>query len=391
MLLEKTAKTRCPKTRPEMADMQSPPLAEEQAFIMVIDDDPSILGIYSTALRMAGHRVATADSAESALNLVEREIPDLILSDINMPGLNGMAFLQEVRKHPNLQDTQIILMTGNNPMGNSRRAMNQGADDFLSKPIKLEELYACVSARLKRAEINRRLRRELMADLRQKLGSTLPHEFLTPLAGILGLAEIMREEIETMPRDEIKGFVLDIERSGLRLHRTLRNYLWILEADRWPDLKPAVTPPNRAAYLVDLAVQTVLRRHERPLHLERYFGEAGVLYVEETAFEIIAEELISNALQFSEKGRPISLSLSGRQLRVKDEGRGLTPDQVEAIGAFQQFDRKEMEQQGLGLGLALVKQLCEAMGATLEIASQYGKGTEVVVTFPLPPEDSGSS
>jgi two-component system sensor histidine kinase/response regulator len=354
------------------------------ALILIIDDDPSILAIYAAALRMAGHRVETASSAETALQLVEKECPDLIISDVNMPGLDGMAFTQEIRRHPHLQDTQIILMTGNSALANTRQAMNLGADDFLSKPLQLEELYASVQARLKRAEINRRVRCDLVADLRQKLGSTLPHEFLTPLAGILGLAEILRDEIETMPRHELKGLITDIERSGLRLHRTLRNYLWMMEIDRLPQMQPSLLSPQQASDLIDFATRTVTHRHARPFHLEKDLSGAQSFLAEGTAFEIIVEELLGNALQFSPDGQPIRLSLRGRQLRVIDEGKGLTPDQLRAVGAFKQFDRPEFEQQGLGLGLALVQRVCSAMGAHVHLISEAGKGTEAIITFQSP-------
>ena len=351
--------------------------------ILLIDDDELILGTFSIALRSHGQRVLTAASGEEGIALARQHLPDLIISDINMPGTDGRSVLQALRADPQLGTKQIVLMTGNATAVTPRTGMNLGADDFLVKPFSLESLFRCVDARLRRAELNSRVEDRMLLDLRSTLSSTLPHELFTPLAGILGLTEILRTEFTRLPEAEITELLNDIHASGERLHRTLRNYLLLLE------LQSQSTPPPPAAFLnpanVRMTVQgrleATLERHARPGDL-RMEIDPGCIRGEISHVATIIEELVDNACRFSAKGTPIEVRLlKDGILRVGDRGRGMTPEQVEHIGAFHQFDRKKHEQQGLGLGLALVKLLAARHDARVAIESSSDNGSVVTVAF----------
>ena len=94
------------------------------------------------------------------------------------------------------------------------------------------------------------------------------------------------------------------------------------------------------------------------------------------------EELTDNACKFSRLGTPVKVTMDADgRLTVADKGRGMADVQIEQIGAFQQFDRKKQEQQGLGLGLVLVKKLTAQYQAKLSIKSHAGEGTQVEIAF----------
>ena len=123
--------------------------------------------------------------------------------------------------------------------------------------------------------------------------------------------------------------------------------------------------------------ETAARRHDRLQHL--------VLEITPCSgsgnpndFVIIAEELVDNACAYSRHGSKVILTLStSGMLTVKDEGRGMSDDQLAQVGAFRQFNRAKFEQQGLGLGLALIQRLAARNGATFDIQSKLGVGTIV--------------
>jgi two-component system, sensor histidine kinase and response regulator len=99
---------------------------------------------------------------------------------------------------------------------------------------------------------------------------------------------------------------------------------------------------------------------------------------------LMVEELMDNACKFSAKGNPIEVRFEpDGVLTVIDAGRGMTLEEIEQVGLFQQFDRKKQEQQGLGLGLALVKKLSTKCGAKLLIESEISKSTTVKIAFQL--------
>ena len=100
--------------------------------------------------------------------------------------------------------------------------MEQGADDFLVKPISMEALLSCMQARLNRADLHWRVDDRVLSKLRSSPTSQLPHELITPLAGILGLSEILNTESSTLSSAEVHDLSKDINQSALRLHRTVR-------------------------------------------------------------------------------------------------------------------------------------------------------------------------
>jgi signal transduction histidine kinase len=262
-----------------------------------------------------------------------------------------------------------------------RKGMEAGADDFLVKPISMEALLNCVEARLKRAQVHWRVEDRMLVQLRTSLHSTLPHEFFTPLGGIIGLIEILRGSFTAFSPDEIKEMLDDLHQSALRLHRSLRNYLLILDLQSIAPQRPEPLPPRDLKAGLQSGMNDALRRNGR---LENAVFEVAEVAVMATISDVtlIAEELVDNACKFSPQGSEITLRFTADGvLTVTDLGRGMSPEEIEQIGAFQQFDRKKHEQQGLGLGLVLVQKLTAKCGAKLAIESELTKGTRVRVAF----------
>lgn len=352
--------------------------------VLVVDDEQPILQTYGLALEAQGYHVVTAASGAEGVELARRYLPDLILCDINMPGMDGRAVLKAVREDPDLGTKQFVLMTGNTRDVTPRSGMELGADDFLVKPFTLQDLARCVAARLERASVHWRVEDRAVSALRANLHSVLPHEFFTPLNGVLGLVDVLRGDLATLRPEEIVELLDAIEDSGWRLHRSLRNYMLVLDLQKNP-AAPADTVPELQGTVLASAIQagvnTALRRHPRQQDVRRELSDVALRAVAGD-LTIIAEELVDNACRFSRHGTGIHVALSrDGELCVTDRGRGLSAEQIAQIGAFRQFDRKHIEQQGLGLGLFLVRELAERCGATLHVASEHGAGTRARVAF----------
>ncbi len=350
--------------------------------ILLIDDDQTILSMFGMALRHDGYQVLTADNGEEGIQLARTHLPDLIISDINMPGTDGKTVLKTLRSDPAIASLQIVLMTGNPSAVTPRKGMELGADDFLVKPFGHNELTSCVEARLRRAHIHWRLEDKAISELRSTLHSTLPHEFFTPLAGILGLTELLRSDFRDMDPTEVDEFLGEIEVSGWRLHRTLKNYLYLL------DLKSGEGQENglllKAGVTHDIIkdrIQTVAARHQREADIQADLV-ACPLFAGSDSLAIMIEELVDNACSFSRKGTSIQITMSKDGVfSVQDHGRGMTREQIKRLSIFRQFDRSIHEQQGLGLGMVLVMGLANRFNAELDISSAPGKGTTVTVKF----------
>jgi CheY-like chemotaxis protein len=117
--------------------------------ILLVDDDPQVREVFGLVLRRNGYYVIEAHSGVSGIEMARQHSPDLILSDILMPEGDGVTLLRNIRRDPELEFTQVVLMTGSPDMVNPRKEMEEWPDDFLLKPVGLQTLLSCVQARVR--------------------------------------------------------------------------------------------------------------------------------------------------------------------------------------------------------------------------------------------------
>jgi CheY-like chemotaxis protein len=280
--------------------------------ILIIDDEEPIRSTVGLILQAAGYNTLEADSGETGLALAREHLPDLTFCDVNMPKMDGQAVVRAFRTDPDLSTRQIVIMTGNPTKTTHRTAMNLGADDYLAKPFTADDIIRCAENRLKRADVHWRVENKTLQDLRGALRSTLPHEFFTPLVGIIGMSELIMEEAGQLSKTELVEMATDIQRSGQRLHRTLRNYLKILELDEVINsaspLPAAPLTADLTRQTVDIAIRNVALRHKREADLQ-VAQEPCTPGIGPNSLALIVEELAENAFGFSRQGTPVQLTL----------------------------------------------------------------------------------
>jgi len=358
--------------------------------ILIIDDEEWLREMVNLALTQKGFEVIEAPNGGVGIELAQKELPDLILCDVNMDKVNGYATLSSLRDQPATASIPFILMTGLADNAGMRHGMELGADDYLPKPFTIEGLYAAVEARLKKTQTLRSAAEKKLADLRDNISLMLPHEMRTPLNGILAYGEILGAEAATLPPAEIAEMGQAIYDSGKRLERLIENFLIyaqleLLAAD---PLKIAALRKKQSSHPAKLIGERALaqaRAANRPTDLTLQLDESSVPVSEDYLAKII-DEIVQNAFKFSQPGTPVLVSAGSAAnkffLNVTDRGRGLSTDHITHIGAYMQFDRKMQEQQGQGLGLSIAKRLVELHGGTLTIQSDSQAGTSVSVKLP---------
>lgn len=117
--------------------------------IMAVDDEQGILRLLTRILEPAGYDVIVADNGTLALELLEERMPDLVILDIMMPGLDGFQVLNLIRQRSNVP---VIMLTANREVSTARNALGLGADDYVRKPFHTQELLARIRAKLRRTE-----------------------------------------------------------------------------------------------------------------------------------------------------------------------------------------------------------------------------------------------
>jgi signal transduction histidine kinase len=358
--------------------------------ILVIDDEEWLREMIHLALQQRGFEVIEAVDGADGIELARKELPDLILCDINMGKVDGYLTLSSLRNEAPTAAIPFILMTGLADNAGMRHGMELGADDYLPKPFTTDGLYAAVDARLKKAQTIRDEAERKLAHLRDNISLMMPHEMRTPLNGILSNAEMLAHSAATLKTSDVAEIGQEIYNSSERLARLIENFLIYAQLEL-----VAADPKNVNALRVGRTEHPkgLIQNHataqatqaNRLPDLSLELADIPVPIAEEYLSKI-TDELLQNAFKFSETDSPVRVSLeeafNAVTLSVSDQGRGFTSEQITRIGAYMQFDRKLHEQQGLGLGLTIAKRLVELHGGTFTIVSDKESGTVITARFP---------
>jgi two-component system sensor histidine kinase/response regulator len=360
--------------------------------ILVIEDEYSLLEEIVDFLTLEGYDPVAAHHGREGVQMALEHVPDLIICDVMMPILDGYGVLNELRSNDETCLIPFIFLTAKASQQNLRYGMNLGADDYITKPFSSSDLLDAVRTRLeKHAQVAHKYEQRL-DELRQSLVSTIPHELRTPLTNILGMGEMLQYDTESLQPDHIRSMAGVIVRAGYRLHRLIENYilysqLHILEKGHSREsLVYASGTSQPSNVIVDLAAHKA-KGCGREADLVVDMGNDREIKIALQYLSKIAEELLDNAFKFSEPGTAVTVATQSTAasfvFSVTDQGRGMSPDQMEQVGAFVQFGREQYEQQGAGFGLAIAQRLAQLHGGDLRIESQLQQGTRVTVAIPF--------
>ncbi|NER36531.1 MAG: hybrid sensor histidine kinase/response regulator [Oscillatoria sp. SIO1A7] len=367
--------------------------------ILVIEDEEQVRENLVDLLDAEDYEAIGAENGRVGVSRATGELPDLILCDVMMPELDGYGVIDELRQNPDTATIPFIFLTAKAEKADRAKGMELGADNYLAKPFTREELLAAIAARLgKQAAIEEKSQKKL-EELRRNIARAMPHELRTPLNGILSYSQMLLEECEELDPSEIREMAEDIHSSGQRLYRLTQNYLLYAElelAKYDPSRRRALQAeaPSLAESAIAESAREIVKLAKREADLQLQVREATVNISPTHLYKIVAE-LVDNACKYSSPGLPCLVGGSTGEdgdfiLSVSDRGRGMTREQIDALGAYMQFDRENYEQQGSGLGLAIAKSLAELYNGQFSIESVPGEGTTVRVTLPLASEPTQS-
>ena len=358
--------------------------------ILVIDDEEWLREMVQLALTQRGYDVIEAGNGAKGIEIARKELPDLVLCDVNMGKMDGYGTLSSLRSESSTASIPFILMTGLADNAGMRHGMELGADDYLAKPFTIDALYAAVEARLKKVQAVRQEAEKKLADLRDNISLMLPHELRTPLNGILAYGEILASDAANLPPKEVAEMGQVIQDSGRRLEHLIENFLIYAQLEiLGTDQQKINTLRSKQTAAAGALVERVSREQAEQAHrspdLDLQVGATGVPMSEEYLAKIVSE-LVQNAFKFSGVGTKVHVALvdspNSVSLSISDHGRGFETGHITKVGAYMQFDRKMQEQQGLGLGLGIAKRLTELHGGTLTIQSEPDSETRVTVKLP---------
>jgi len=357
--------------------------------ILVVDDEASVRQTIRSFLLKEGYDVVVASDGIEGLRAILGQAPDLVISDFDMPRMNGLELLRQIRSDPGIAMTPFILVTRVQEPGLIQDSLARGADNYLPKPFECEALRHVVQATLERAMTMQVAVEVRLDQLRRRLLGVLSHEFLTPLNGIIGVAELMKDA--ELTRSEINVYSDILQDSGRRLHRLCENFLLCAQLEMaaldpsQPRIRSSRTSHGDSPVL-QRSLATLARQSKRSPDFRLELRAVEMRISEEYLCKLLFE-LTDNAFKFSKPGVPVSVSCSlvgnMAEWTVEDAGVGLSADQACNLGLFRQAARDTQEQQGVGLGIAIVRNLLALHGGTLAFRPREGGGTVATLLLPL--------
>jgi len=361
------------------------------AKILVIEDEESIRENILDLLEAENFEGIGAINGKVGIKLASEQIPDLILCDMMMPEVDGHGVLKALRSEPLTATIPFIFLTAKADKSDIRTGMELGADDYITKPCTPQELLKAIAIRLEKQKTISRQSQKTLDELRTNISMSLPHELRTPLNAIMGFSELILSEYQVLEESDILEMIGQIQASGHRLYRLIQNFLLYAEleiAATNPELLKEMRNSEFSCVksLLSQKARQQAKHANRTDDLQLNLQDSSVA-IDSVRLAKIVEELLDNAFKFSLEGTPVVLSTVVENqtfiLSVKDQGRGMTADQIAQLEAYRQFDRKLYQQAGLGLGLAIVQRLAELHGGKFKIESLPQQETIVRVSLPV--------
>lgn len=387
------------------------PLNDNKPHILVVDDEKDILQMVSMCLEQDGFRVSSVMCAEEAYRFMDANEYNVILTDVMMPGEDGIRLLAKI--HERFPDVPVIIMTGFAQLQIAVNAIKNGAFDFIHKPFdfaylrnvvnkaveyanlrrmeknyraELEEAVACRTKELQNALVQLEASRSSLlkaASDKTNFMTTISHEMRTPMNGVVGALDLLADTGLSGPQGEYLVMARQSADNMLALVDRLLSF---------SDSVGRSAPLHQEELSLPDLIDSVLLDHrslfaEKGLSLEARVAPTtpGRIKCDSEQLVRLLDILLGNALKFTEKGGVVlevfPEQLEGRRaairISVKDSGIGIADEMIERIfEPFIQVDGTLTRRfGGAGLGLSIARQIATLLGGDVWAESLLGKGS----------------
>ena len=364
---------------------------------IVLADDNADMRTYVADLLGSMYSIEAVGDGAQALEAARRERPDLIITDVMMPVLDGFAMLEALRADTALRDVPVILLSARAGEEARIEGLSAGADDYVVKPFAARELTARVGALLElthtrnaREEALIQQRRELQIAAQQKdeFLAMLAHELRNPLAPIRNSSELL---VRQLPEGgPMRAAVQTIERQVTHLTRLVDD---LLDVSRITHGRiELMRRPTSVADIVARSLETVEPLIRARNHKVSIVTSRSSLYVDVDTERLVQclSNGLTNAAKYTPPGGEIQVETIDRDgevtVKVRDNGVGISPELLPKVfDLFVQGDRAlDRSQGGLGIGLSIVKRLIEMHEGTVRVTSGGERqGTTFEIRLPL--------
>ena len=374
---------------------QQEKLIRDNAFrVLIVDDVPENIQILVHLLSEKGLKVNYAESGIKALKAIKNNIPDLILLDVSMPGMDGFEVCEKLKKDPLTEHIPVIFLTAKVDQKDVINGLEIGAVDYVTKPFNANELISRIFTHLE-LKLNRdiitRQNEELsrLNEVKNQLFSVISHDMKNLFNNILFGTESLEKEIEYFEKNEIIQMARVIHDSARRAFSLLQNLLdWSRSQMQSISYNPV---PAEIVMLVNQSIalfRPTVKKKNISFNVNSH-GKSFQALADMEMVKAVLRNLLSNAIKYSHTGSTIDITVTEKAevvlVEIKDHGVGMNPEQViklkKADQSYQSTPGTQNER-GSGLGMLLIRDFVEKNNGAFDFESTPGKGSRFWFTLP---------
>jgi two-component system sensor histidine kinase/response regulator len=359
-----------------------PAAADSPARILVADDQPANVQLVGSMLGKEGYEVVPALDGPTTLKRLALRLPDLILLDVLMPGMDGVEVCRRIRENPEWKDIPIIFLSAADDKELIVRALEAGGVDYVTKPFNYAEMLSRVRTHLALKAARDRLKQ--LAEDRDELLGILAHDLKNHLGGVQMSARLLHDNLARAANSKQQQLCENICHSTGQLLAFVKEFLANSAADHGIELKPEAVNLGDAVVRAVEDYREAARRKELELKVEVPSAPAMVR-ADRGALGQVLDNLVSNAVKFSPAGKKITATVRPSdntfECLIQDQGPGFSAEDKARM--FRRYGRLSARPTGgepsTGLGLSIVKKLVQAMHGELTCESTAGQGATFIV------------
>jgi signal transduction histidine kinase len=374
----------------------------DKTTILIVDDNPTNLGVLLEYLEESGLEISVARSGEGALQQLAHFHPDLILLDIVMPEMDGFEICRQLKANKVTREIPVIFMSALSETVDKVKGFEVGGVDYVTKPFQQEEVLARIQAHLtiRRQQQHIQAQKALLEEkneqlseldaMKDKFFSIISYNLRSPFLNLLGLTEFIIKNIEYCSQGEIKEVTEKLRKSIENLYELLKNLL------TWSTIqRGSIAHHPKQTHVQEIVARniTLLRpdAEQKLILLRNLITEKTTVYADADMLHTILRNLILNALKFTQNRGKVEISATEEkrfvEIAVADTGIGIPEEDLPNLFRIDTRYQKKgtAGEEGTGLGLILCKELVEKNGGKIWIESKIGSGTICRFTLPKMP------
>lgn len=367
-------------------------------YILLVDDIIDNLDMLTDMLENQGHKVQIALSGQEALDKIKAQKPDIVLLDIQMPGMDGYEVCRQVKANPETEDIPVIFLSALSDTKDIIKGFDAGGVDYVSKPFKFREVMARVESQLKvsrqRNEIESLRERdkqqfESLAKIKNNFLYGTAHDLKNPLTGLLLYTQMLRA---TPPdnKQELEEVANGIELSARKMQSLITDILDLAQMQVGDQMNFVTLPLQPILENVIKNFTILAKEKDITLALNTPNDNKISYAIDSSYFERMLDNLISNAIKYTPNGGTVTISLADceekYELRIVDTGLGIPEDDIPKLfEAFYRVKKQSHRQEsGTGLGLSMVAAIVDDHKGSIHVESEEGVGSTFIITLPKP-------